>query len=183
MRYQLLPVGSTWGDMGKTDLKFELLREEDIPAITLVMKRAFDDDAQKHLGKEQGGPPGYDDGNFFRQWLLPYEESVGYKVYFEEKLIAGIIVWILPERHNILGTIFVDPDWQDRGIGQEIWAFIEETYPETCSWRLGTPLWATKNHHYYQKCGFKEVDSDPLIQPEDDQVIFRKDLIYSVEEE
>jgi hypothetical protein len=36
--------------------------ESDIPAVTYVMKRAFDDDTQKHLGKEVGGPPGYDDG-------------------------------------------------------------------------------------------------------------------------
>ena len=155
---------------------FEIMSEEDIPDITPVMKRAFDDDAQKHLGKEKGGPPGYDNGDFFRQWLVPYPESIGYKVYSGVELIGGIIVWILPEGHNILGTIFVDPDWQDRGIGQEIWTFIEETYPETDSWRLGTPDWATKNHHYYRKCGFCQVDSDPLIPTEDNMVIFRKEM-------
>ena len=41
---------------------YVLMVESDIPAVTDVMKRAFDDDAQKHLGKEVGGPPGYDDG-------------------------------------------------------------------------------------------------------------------------
>jgi hypothetical protein len=81
----------------------------------------FDDDAQKHLGKESGGPPGYDNGDFFRTWMLPYQESVGYKILAGEVLIGGIIVWILPESHNILGTIFVDPVYQDQCVGSKTW--------------------------------------------------------------
>lgn len=156
-------------------LSFQEMSETDIPGMTQVMKRAFDDDAQKHLGKESGGPPGYDDGEFFRTWLLPYKESVGYKIMDSDRLIGGIIVWILPEGHNILGTIFVDPEFQDIGVGQRTWEFIEETYPGTKSWRLGTPTWATKNHHFYEKCGFERVESDPLIPPEEDMAIYWKE--------
>ena len=101
---------------------------------------------------------------------------MGYKILTEEQLIGGIIVWILPEGHNILGTIFVDPDFQDMGVGWQTWHFIEETYPETQSWRLATPTWAIKNHHFYRKCGFIEVESDPLIPPEEDQTIYRKEF-------
>lgn len=158
------------------ELNFKTMEEIDIPALTPVMKRAFDDDAQKHLGKESGGPPGYDNGDFFRTWLLPYQESVGYKIISREIVIGGIIVWILPEGNNILGTIFVDPEYQDLGVGWNTWQFIEEIYPDTKSWRLGTPVWATKNHHFYQKCGFERVDSDPLIPPEEDSVIYRKEI-------
>ena len=160
------------------ELELEWLEmvEADIPALASVMKRAFDDDAQKHRGHESGGPPGYDDGEFFRTWLLPYEESVGYKIISKGNLIGGIIVWILPEGNNILGTIFVEPEYQDIGVGTQTWKFIEEKYPETKSWRLATPTWATKNHHYYKKCGFFEVQSDPLIPTEEDATIYRKEL-------
>lgn len=162
--------------MDDLQLSFLIMTESDIPSITLVMKRAFDDDAKKHLGKESGGPPGYDNGEFFRQWLLPYDESVGYKIITGEEIIGGIIVWILPEAHNILGTIFVDPVFQDRGVGQRTWSYIEESYPGTKSWRLGTPAWATKNHHFYEKCGFVEVNVDPLIPAEDESIIYRKNM-------
>ncbi|MGD2178703.1 MAG: GNAT family N-acetyltransferase [Anaerolineae bacterium] len=158
------------------ELTFEEMEESDIPALTPVMKRAFDDDAQKHLGRETGGPPGYDDGEFFRTWILPYEESVGYKIMAGDRVIGGIIVWILPEGHNILGTIFVDPEFQDRGVGQRTWRFIEEAYPATRSWRLGTPSWATKNHQFYAKCGFERVESDPLIPREEGATIYRKEM-------
>ena len=159
------------------ELIYQCMEEIDIPTLAPIMKRAFDDDAQKHLGKESGGPPGYDNGDFFRTWLLPYQESVGYKILAGQVLIGGIIVWILPEGHNILGTIFVDPVYQDQGVGYKTWRFIEDTFPETKSWRLGTPSWAIKNHYYYEKCGFKLVDSDPLIPPEEDSVIYRKELM------
>ena len=76
-------------------LTFEEITEADIPKLTEVMTRAFDDDARKHQGKERGGPPGYDDGEFFRTWLLGYQESVGYKCLTGEELIGGIVVWIL----------------------------------------------------------------------------------------
>jgi len=162
--------------MDELPLRFELLTESDLSLVTPIMKRAFDDDAQKHLGKDSGGPPGYDNGDFFRTWLFPYPESVGYKVTLNDQVIGGIIVWILPEGDNILGTIFIDPDFQDRGVGRRTWEFIEETYPDSLSWRLATPAWAEKNHYFYRKCGFLEVDSDPLIPPEEDSVIYWKAL-------
>lgn len=162
--------------MVELDISFRLMEESDIPDLTQIMKRAFDDDAQKHLGQESGGPPGYDNGDFFRQWLLPYEESVGYKVLVGDDLIGGIIVWILPKAHNILGTIFVDPGFQDKGVGQRTWTYIEETHPDTKSWRLGTPTWAIKNHHFYEKCGFVRADEDPLIPSEEESIIYRKEI-------
>ena len=119
----------------KIKLAFEEFTEEDIPELTEVMTRAFDDDAQKHLGQEKGGPPGYDNGDFFREWLFGYEESIGYKVVVDGKAIGGMIVWIYEHGKNSLGTIFVDPAYQDQGIGSQMWTFIEETYPEAKKWQ------------------------------------------------
>jgi len=137
------------------ELQFETIAEEDVPALTVVMKRAFDDDARTHLGVESGGPPGYDNGDFFRRWLFGHDETDGYKIVHEGRVVGGIIVWILEHGDNILGTVFVDPGLQDRGVGLQTWQFIERTYPNTRSWKLGTPKWAVKNHYFYEtKCGF-----------------------------
>jgi GNAT superfamily N-acetyltransferase len=157
-------------------LSFREIDESDIPALTAVMTRAFDDDAQKHLGQERGGPPGYDDGEFFRRWLFGYDESVGFKILSGPDIVGAIIVWVLPEGNNILGTIFVDPDVQDMGIGQAAWRHVERRYPETKTWRLATPTWAAKNHHFYVKCGFQKVESDALIPSEEGMTIYRKEM-------
>ena len=161
-------------DREEQEPTFLSIHEDDLPELTLVMKRALDEDAQKHLGNESRGPPGYDNGEFFRTWLLPYPESVGYKIQLGDQIVGGIIVWILPEGHNILGTIFIDPAYQDQGLGQKTWKFIEESYPDTRSWRLGTPAWAAKNHYFYHKCGFVRVENDPLIPPDEHTVIYWK---------
>ncbi|MBN1874767.1 MAG: GNAT family N-acetyltransferase, partial [Anaerolineae bacterium] len=77
----------------------------------------------------------------------------------EDKIVGAFIVWILPRGDYILGTIFVDPAYQDYGIGTRMWRFIEDTYPEARSWRLETPDFAKKNHYFYEKkCGFQKVD-------------------------
>jgi ribosomal protein S18 acetylase RimI-like enzyme len=155
----------------KVKLVFEDFTEEDIHELTEVMARAFDDDAQKHLGQEKGGPPGYDNGDFFREWLFGHEETDGYKVMADGKAIGGMIVWIFDHGKNSLGTIFVDPAYQDQGIGSQMWTFIEETYPKAKSWRLDTPNWATKNHHFYEhKCGFTKIDEV------EDFYIYRKEM-------
>ena len=162
----------------KSALVFETIIEDDIPALTRAMTRAFDDDAQKHLGQERGGPPGYDTGDFFRQWLFGYAETDGYKVVRAGQVIGGIIVWILPDGHNVVGTIFVDPDAQDQGVGARIWQFVEARYPQTKSWRLTTPRWATKNHHFYAaKCGFVRVELDPIVGSPEDEYVYRKDIV------
>jgi GNAT superfamily N-acetyltransferase len=139
-------------------LTFEPITENDIPDLTRVMTRAFDHDTFKNLGREKGGPPGYDNGEFFRKWLFSYDESQGYKMLLDGWLVGGFIVWILPSRKNILGTIFVDPDHQKKGIGTRAWQFIEKTYPDTTSWTLGTPSYAVGNQYFYErKCGFRKV--------------------------
>jgi GNAT superfamily N-acetyltransferase len=153
-------------------LSFEQIAEADVPELTEVMARAFDDDSQKHLGIEKGGPPGYDDGEFFHKWLFGYEQTVGYTMLLGGTVVGGLIVWDMEDGNNYLGTIFVDPACQDRGVGTRAWQFVEETYPDARSWTLGTPIWATKNHHFYEcKCGFRRVEV------KEDEIVYRKDMV------
>ena len=144
------------------NLIFKVATEADIPILTDIMTRTFDDDTQKHLGEPKGGPPGYDTGEFFRQWMIRENASTGYKIMVNDKIIGAFIVFISGKGNNVLGTIFIDPVYQNKGIGTRTWKFIEETYPQTKSWRLGTPSWAKRNHHFYEKkCGFKKVEERP----------------------
>ena len=82
-----------------------------------------------------------------------------------------MIVWVFRSGHNALGTVFVDPGYQDQGVGAGAWAFVEESYPETKSWKLETPRRATKNHYFYEeKCGFRKVDET------EDAFVYKKEM-------
>ena len=56
--------------MNNHKIQYIITGEKDIPDLMRVMTRAFDDDALTYLGESKGGPPGYDDGKFFRKWML-----------------------------------------------------------------------------------------------------------------
>ena len=66
-------------NMTEINLTFSEITEADVSELTGVMTRACDDDARKHFGKERGGPPVYDTGEFIRDWLFGYEWTAGYK--------------------------------------------------------------------------------------------------------
>jgi hypothetical protein len=138
-------------------LCFERIIEDDVAALTEVMKRAFDEDAKRHLGEECGGPPGYDNGDFIRKWYLQ-SGAEAYKVSKDGRLIGGINVFINQNNENNLGNMFVDPLCQDKGIGTLIWRFIEHKYPQTKKWHTDTPGFSKRNHNFYvNKCGFKVI--------------------------
>lgn len=70
------------------ELVFEEINEEDISILSPIMKRAFDEDTRIHIGKECGGPNGYDNGDFLRKYALD-KESISYKNFNEWKCCRG----------------------------------------------------------------------------------------------
>jgi GNAT superfamily N-acetyltransferase len=159
-------------------LLFTEISADDVDELTRVMTSAFDDDTHKHLGVERGGPEGYDDGSFFRNWLFERQETVGYKILYDGRIIGGFILWIYDDGHNVLGTMFTDPEFQDRGVGTRAWQFIEKTYPDTRGWTLETPSWAKKNHRFYQdKCGFRKTKENVRTDHEGTSFVYQKVMV------
>jgi len=141
-------------------LEFHSFTEQDIDVLTPVMKAAFDEDSRRHTSNPSGGPPGYDNGDFFRKWYLN-RESKAYKILSNGRPIGAFNVWINRNGVNFLGNIFIDPDFQDRGTGTVVWRFIEKTYPDTIKWCTETPAFSRRNHNFYiNKCGFRVVRID-----------------------
>jgi N-acetylglutamate synthase-like GNAT family acetyltransferase len=135
-------------------LSFRKFEENDVDLFTQIFKNAFDRDSQIHLGRD-GGPPGYENGDFLKEWYL-HKDVTSFAIYKDKNPIGGIAVWIMENHENFLGNVFIDPDLQDKGLGLLIWKFIEQKYPETKVWRTETPGFSSRNHYFYvNKCGFK----------------------------
>lgn len=47
--------------------------------------------------------------------------------------------------------------FQNQGIGQEALKLMFEKHSDVHKWTLGTPNWAVRNHHFYERVGFKKV--------------------------
>lgn len=143
-------------------MELELIRLEElhINELTKIMERAFDEDARIHLGVEKGGPDGYDNGDFLRKWGL-HKDATSYCISLDGQFIGGVILWINADHNNFLGNIFLDPIYENQGLGTKVWNMIEKLYPETKIWRTETPAFSSRNHNFYvNKCGFHIVKID-----------------------
>jgi len=150
-------------------IRFEKARVADAETLTEVQRRTFDDDSSRFGGLPAGGPPGYDSVDW-TLWAI--KMGIYYKILagdrresrspsgVDDRIIGGVILFDMHKRHFNLGRIFVDPDWQDQGIGTQAIRFIEKTFSYVKRWSLDTPEWAVRNHHFYEKLGYVKVGEE-----------------------
>lgn len=157
------------------DLVFDEIQEKDIEILTTIMKRAFDEDTRIHLGRECGGPPGYENGNFLQQYAL-HKASTSFKISKDGKVIGAIILWINTDtKQNFLGNVFIDPVVENKGIGKIVWDFVEHEFSDTEVWKTETPSFSRRNHHFYiNKCGFHVVKIENPKDIEEGSFILEK---------
>lgn len=161
-----------------TDYKLVFVRvsQEDVKTMSPIMKRAFDEDTRRHLGQEAGGPPGYDNGEFLTKWYVN-SGSDAYKILCDGELIGGINIFHGKPHEYFLGNMFLDPKYQDLGIGTYIWTQVEKMYPDAIKWSTETPGFSKRNHNFYiNKCGFHVVHIDNPKDLEEESYILVKEM-------
>jgi GNAT superfamily N-acetyltransferase len=128
----------------------------DAEDLARASERAFHSDI--HCGApELGGPTGYKSADWQRKMM---ELGDYYKIIVEGGIVGGVIVFRRERLRYELGRIFVDPDYQNRGIGTSAFDFLWSRYPFAKLWVLGTPSWNQRNRHFYKKVGFIELGDD-----------------------
>lgn len=148
------------------NLSIERATPGDADALVQAQIAAFHHDAVMYPGIGVGGPPGYDS---VVEMVERIQQDECYKFVEDGQCAGGMVVFDMGQGHFHLGVIFIAPDWQNRGIGTQAIAFIEQAYPAS-RWTLDTPTWATRNRHFYEKLGYENVgegnDGTPVIHYE-----------------
>jgi GNAT superfamily N-acetyltransferase len=83
-----------------------------------------------------------------------------YRIERAGEVLGGVIVFRRKPREYELGRIFVEPDYQNQGIGTETFELLWQEYPLAKQWSLGTPAWNQRTRHFYKKVGFTEIGED-----------------------
>lgn len=141
--------------------------KNDAPKLAELQKASFDEESKHFNNNEIGGPPGYDSISWQEEMMQICEYL---KVLFNGQIIGGALILIESNQVHNLGRIFIDPNYQNQGIGMKVMKEIERSFPDSTKWWLDTPSWSVKNHHFYTKCGFTKV------REEGDLYIFEKTL-------
>jgi len=118
-------------------VKIEKALAEDAERLTEIQTRTFEEDNKlKPPGCSMEGPPGYDSVDWNAEWI---EKTPYYKILFDGQIVGGLIIFDMGEGLCELGRIYVDPDFQNLGIGQQASGLMFRTFPEVRIWTLGTP--------------------------------------------
>ncbi len=137
-------------------VEFGLARPGDAESLARASERAFHSDI--HCGAPGlGGPPGYKSAEWQRKMM---RWGKYYRISVDGQIVGGFIVFPKEPRCYELGRIFVDPDFQNQGIGTQAFEFLWKTYPLAKKWTLGTPAWNVRTRHFYKKVGFVETGED-----------------------
>ena len=137
-------------------IRFEKARLGDAEKLAEVSKRAFDHDI--HYGAPgPGGPPGYDSAAWQAK-VMRFGDY--YKILAGKRIIGGMVIMRRRAREYEVGRIFIEPEYQDQGIGTEAFEFLWEKYSLAKRWTLDTPAWNLRTRQFYKKVGFVEIGKD-----------------------
>ena len=62
-----------------------------------------------------------------------------------------------------ISAFFILPEFQNRGIAQQVIAQIEADYPDASVWELDTILQETRNCYLYEKVGYRRTGESRII--------------------
>ncbi|QUI25210.1 GNAT family N-acetyltransferase [Vallitalea pronyensis] len=128
-------------------IELEELKKEDLPMMTEIAIKAFQDDKNTYGDY----PPLIDMEHHTIRFI---DNGLSFKILKKGQVIGGIMVF---NHHNgtyTLGSIFIDPAYQNKGIGQQTIRLIEAKCPDATTWKLDTPYRSYRNHHVYEKMGY-----------------------------
>jgi GNAT superfamily N-acetyltransferase len=139
------------------EIAIEKASLEDAVLLTKIKKEAFDAEAVRWLDDKSVidyniQPPGYDSIEMNRFMIRELEV---YKVIADKQLAGGIIVTLSGATYGRIDRIFINPDFQGKGIGSSVMQLIEKEFPEVRVWNLETSARQKNNHYFYEKMGFR----------------------------
>ena len=138
------------------DMILRKSNENEIEKIVELSKKAFDTDVLVG-GKENDGPPQYDNINWHKQML---EEGHLYTYMQKNGKIIGGAILFEEGRKLYVGRIFINPQYFGQGYGIQLMREIECYFPDAYVIQLDTPIWNVRTNRFYRKCGYRQMGRD-----------------------
>jgi GNAT superfamily N-acetyltransferase len=137
-------------------ITFERATADDAQEMFDIQHAAFRNDAVIYPGVPADGPSLFDS---VARVIKKIEKDDYYKIVYEGQSIGGIVIDNRGEGHFHLDLIYLDPVYHGQGIGTQAMQFIERTY-RAAKWTLHTPLYATRNHRFYENFGYVKIGEE-----------------------
>jgi N-acetylglutamate synthase-like GNAT family acetyltransferase len=101
-----------------------------------------------------------------------------YIIKFNKESVGGIRIRRYEEGNLCkVGPLFILPEYQNKGIAQNVFKIIEEKYKPKNGWILDTILQGKGNCYLYEKIGYKKTGQIENINENMDIVFYEKNNI------
>ncbi len=143
----------------KMNIKIIRTRLEEVEILLEIQKEAFQPDLE--LYQDFDSNPAVEPIDRLK---LKVERYYYYTIFIDGKIVGGIDIRPLEENHYRLNRIFLHPNFQDKGYGSKIIKIIEDEFPFAKKWSLDTPFKNFRNHHFYEKLGYRKVGEHKVTE-------------------
>ncbi|EGQ8075498.1 GNAT family N-acetyltransferase [Vibrio vulnificus] len=137
---------------------------DDIEKLVEIQVSAFEND-RKQCGS---GPPGFDSHEYQTQCL----ERYSYFVIKSSSNVVGGFYYSLSEENLSLIRLFVDPNFQRQGLGENALNFLINQVRTGMYIELETPTFSVEVQRFYEKSGFQKVQR--IQYPSGSSYLYRK---------
>ncbi|GEL04851.1 hypothetical protein RST01_14780 [Rummeliibacillus stabekisii] len=135
------------------DLKIMRTHENEVPKLLEIQKESFAEDLKRY--KDQDSNPVNEP---MERLLRKTQVFLHYTIWLNGEIIGGIDIRDLNNNRYRLNRIFLSNNQQNKGYGTRIMELIESEFPLAKEWSLDTPHLNTRNHHFYEKLGYKKIN-------------------------
>lgn len=139
-------------------IRLEVALEADAEQIRNMMVEVERDETDRWYGNgERPFIPGYAsvDMQKYHMWDKRY-----YKIIYNEVLAGVLLISYTGREHARVDRLYINPIFQDKGIGSKVINLMEEMYPMVKIWTLDTIQKSIRNHCFYEKNGYVKVGED-----------------------
>jgi len=127
----------------------ELASVNDTLRLIEVQNKSFQDDYVLY-----GECPAYNESK--EAMVEHIKNCIVYKIMLDDEIVGDIIIR-KREKNYYLRVVSIIPGYQSYGIGSNAIKHIERDNPEALEWELVTPFKSYRNHHFYEKLGYKKI--------------------------
>lgn len=132
---------------------------DDVNVIIDIKTKAYRDEKERFRPEDDKVPKW-----FYNEWYTDFTENIRlinecyvYKLIVEDEAIGTFWLHDMDENTIELEDFCILPEYQGLGYGYRTLLMMEELFPSKKKWILGTPFYSIRNHHLYQKAGYRKV--------------------------
>ena len=110
-------------------------------------------------------------------YKINYEKGCYFKIIADNIHAGCVRVFENEPKMYRIGIIYISPECQCKGVGQEALTIAESLFPEAESWELDCPADMPINRNCYEKVGYRFTGETKIINDKLTFVFYRKDIV------